>query len=86
MKLEEIITRDNDLGFERDVSVKVRLLDDNGIELNTLEFSEGEPEDMSLGRNMKDAYKVAELVRYAYKLGQTGNKLEFTYEEVKEEE
>lgn len=43
----------------------------------------GEPEDMTLGRDLSDAYSVSKLMQQAYEAGQRGEPFEF--ESVEEE-
>ena len=39
-------------------------------------FGAGEPEDMTLGRDLNDAYNIAEMVKAAYEAGKRGEPLE----------
>lgn len=45
-------------------------------------FGSGEPEDMTLGRDLNDAYSIPEMVREAYLAGKRGEEL--TEEEITE--
>jgi len=60
-----------------DRCVEVSLIDDSGKTLNSVSFSEGEPEDMTLFRDLSDAYDIASLVQAAYDLGREGTVVEF---------
>lgn len=55
-----------------DRRVEVALIDDEGLNVMSVGFSEGEPEDMTLGRDLNDAYSIADLVEKAYELGRDG--------------
>ncbi|QIG62576.1 hypothetical protein [Sporosarcina phage Lietuvens] len=60
-----------------DRRVEVSLIDDEGKTLSSVGFSEGEPEDMTLGRDLNDAYSIADLVEAAYELGRKGVEVDF---------
>ena len=60
-----------------DRCVEVALINEEGKKLMSVSFSEGEPEDMTLGRDLSDAYDIAELVEKAYELGRKGIKVSF---------
>lgn len=86
MKLVQTIYTGHDwMSGEDDVDrcVEVALIDDSGKKLKRVSFSEGEPEDMTLGRDLSDAYDIADLVKKAYELGRSG--IEVSFEEVTEE-
>lgn len=66
-----------------DRRVEVALINDKGKVVHSVGFSEGEPEDMVLYRELEDAYEIAALVKAAYELGRKG--VEVTFEDVTEE-
>ncbi|MET3658484.1 hypothetical protein [Sporosarcina psychrophila] len=55
-----------------DQRVEVALIDDEGLDVMSVGFSEGEPEDMTLNRDLNDAYSIADLVEKVYELGRGG--------------
>ena len=78
MKITEIIYKekdeynDDDINdFRVQVCVKPEIAD--GI---TVSFGQGEPEDMSLDRDLSDAYSIFDLAIMAYVAGKNGEKLE----------
>lgn len=46
----------------------------------TLEFGQGEPEDMTLGRDLRDAYHIKDALIEAYRAGQRGELLKVVEE------
>lgn len=60
-----------------DRRVEVALIDGEGKDILSVGFSEGEPEDMSLYRDLSDAYDIADLVEKAYELGRKGVDVSF---------
>lgn len=54
--------------------------------VNSVSFREGEPEDMTLNRDLSDAYSISGLVRTAYELGRQGAEVEFISKEINEDE
>lgn len=82
MKIVEKITTDDEYGFERDWRIEVFVASEVTDERKSVEFSEGEPEDMNLGRDLSDAYTLVNLIKLAYECGKRGE--EFNLEEVKE--
>lgn len=84
-KLKEVIERWEDWasGEVDDKAISVALLDDDGYVMYLVRFNEGEPEDMTLGRDLYDAYQIADMIKAAYRLGKEGKELEF--ESIEEE-
>lgn len=64
-------------GDDVDRCVEVSLISDEGKKLNSVSFAEGEPEDMVLFRDLKDAYLIYDLVRAAYEYGRKGVEIQF---------
>lgn len=60
-----------------DKCVKVALINGEGKQLNSVSFSEGEPEDMVLYRDLSDAYTIYDLVRDVYEYGRKGIEIQF---------
>ena len=77
--IETIYTGHNWMTGEDDIDrcVKVALINDEGKQLNSVSFSEGEPEDMTLYRDLSDAYTIYDLVRDAYEYGRKGVEIQF---------
>jgi len=81
MKVTEIITRGRE-EYDDDVCVTIKLITDKYT--GGVSFGEGEPEDMSLGRDLSDAYDISSLLKEAYEAGKRGE--EFYFEEISGEE
>ena len=47
-------------------------------------LSEGEPEDMTFGRNLNDVFSIIKMLRLAYEAGKNGESLEYNFEEIKD--
>lgn len=60
-----------------DRCVEVALIDGEGKRLMCVGFAEGEPEDMTLNRDLNDVYSIADLVEKAYELGRKGVDVSF---------
>lgn len=67
-----------------DRRVETAIINTDGTTMNSVEFSEGEPEDMVLFRDLSDAYDIIDLLELAYELGRDG--VEMTVEYNTEEE
>tara|TARA_R110000764_G_scaffold148285_1_gene236213 strand:- start:275 stop:541 length:267 start_codon:yes stop_codon:yes gene_type:complete len=50
---------------------------EHGEEKHSYKVVEGEPEDMSFGRDLEDTYSIKEMIILAHKLGKQGVDLEF---------
>jgi len=57
---------------------------DNG-EKGAISFHEGEPEDMSFGRELSDVFKITNIVKAAYEAGKRGEEFNYEYIEEKDE-
>jgi hypothetical protein len=81
MKITEIITKGRE-EYDYDVCITIELLTDKYT--GGVSFGEGEPEDMSLGRDLSGAYDISSLLKEAYEAGKRGE--EFCFEEISGEE
>lgn len=77
--VQTVYTGHNWRSGEDDVDrcVEVALINDAGKKVQRVSFSEGEPEDMTLFRDLSDAYDIADLVEKAYELGRRGVDVSF---------
>lgn len=66
------------IGEYGDNGISVEIRRDNG-EGETVSFIEGEPEDMSLSRDLIDAYSLVNLVKMAYEAGKEKETINFEY-------
>lgn len=84
-KLKEVIERWEDWGSGEieDKAISIALLDDDDSVMCLVHFNEGEPEDMTFGRDLYDVYQISDMVQAAYRLGKEGKELEF--ESIEEE-
>jgi len=51
---------------------------ESGIK-KSISFNEGEPEDMSFGRDLSDVFNISDLVKAAYEAGKAGEEYHFEY-------
>ena len=79
MKVTEIVRQGE---YGEDAYLEVELVTDQYT--GSVEFGEGEPEDMTLGRDLSSAYSISSLLEEAYKAGQRGES--FSFERIDEEE
>lgn len=79
--VQTIYTGSNWMTGEDDVDrcVEVAIINAEGTTVSSVSFSEGEPEDMTLGRDLNDVYNIADLVETAYQLGRKGVDVSFEY-------
>lgn len=84
MKIVEKVYREDihDTGEEEDVVLDVRILDDEGNSKGVVSLGRGEPEDMTLSRDLGTAYNIADMLKYANKLGLEGKELDLECIEV----
>lgn len=59
--------------LDADSHIEVKLTTDTGVK--TFSIGEGESEDMTLGRDLSDAYGVSEMLKAAYEAGKKGEEL-----------
>lgn len=69
---------DNEYGFVEQIGFEVVIKTEEGS--CSVSFSNGEPEDFSMGRDLNDAYSIPTLVELAYKAGKNGEDLIITDE------
>ena len=79
MKVVETIT-EGEYGEDVNLEVSLETLDFKG----SVSFGSGEPEDMSLGRDLSDAYSISDLLKAAYDAGVRGE--EYHFEQISEED
>lgn len=77
MKIIETISGDEDGDYNIEIEGEI------GGEAFSISFGNGEPEDMTLSRDLSDAYSIADLLENAYKAGKRGE--EFSYQLINEE-
>jgi hypothetical protein len=84
MKVVETTRVGVEYGEERDYGISIEI--ESGVtgEKESASFSEGETEDMTLGRDLSDAYSLYSLVKLAYDCGKRGE--EFNPETITERE
>lgn len=74
MKINTITYRRREWGDElEDYNLEITLTTDKAI--SSVSFSNGEAEDMTLGRDLSDAYSIAKLLQLAYQAGKDGEEL-----------
>lgn len=77
------VTQINRVGeYGHDDLLTVEMVTDTHHE--SISFGEGEPEDMSLTRDLSDAYNISDLLREAWEAGKRGE--EFEFEAIEQEE
>ena len=79
MKIHEIRTVDGFCVYHWALQV-------DGKEVMSMQNLNESPEDAMLGREMKDVFKVKDLMRRAYIAGKNGEEFSFTMEEVVDDE
>lgn len=57
------------------------LVENNEGKQMSVSFGAGEPEDMSLGRDLSDAFRIKELVKFAYECGKNNEDIEVVEQE-----
>lgn len=81
MKILETTTKGE---YGNDYSIEVELITSSCKK--SVSFGEGEPEDMSLSRDLNDAYSISKLLIEAYEAGKRGESFEIKYIEYEEED
>ena len=76
MKITIIHTPDEENEGMRE-GVEVVLLTNEGS--NSVEFRGGEPEDMIVGRDLSDVWRISTLLEMAYNAGKNGETLEIAH-------
>jgi len=81
MKVIETVSKGE---WGNDGRIEIQVVTDTFI--GSVEFGEGEPEDMTLNRDLSDAYNIASLISAAYEAGKKGEIYESVYIDEEEEE
>lgn len=69
-------TREGEYG--EDSHIEIELTTEDGK--LSVDFGEGEPEDMTLGRDLSSAYSIGDMLVAAYNAGKRGETLEIVNE------
>lgn len=69
--------------FERKSSTQIEI---HVNDKRRIRIGEGEPEDMTLGRDLNDALSISDLIKEAYIAGRDGEELEFVSATVEDDE
>lgn len=88
------LVEQDDRNVEDNLMLRVETLSDEdgeyrlNISLNNKNISlgNGEPEDMTLNRDLNDAYKIEDFIKIAYQYGRNGKKLYYSSEEIIDED
>lgn len=79
------ITETHYLGeWDNTTSVEILMKNEDGDEVRFY-LSEGEPEDMTFGRNLNGVHYIAKMLKAAYDAGKRDEKLEYVFEQNKDE-
>lgn len=78
MKIVETTSSDED----GDYAIKVELTTE--ATQTSVGFGNGEPEDMTLGRDLNDAYSISNMLIEAYEAGKRGEEFEYISQEEKD--
>lgn len=79
------ITETHCLGeWDNTTSVEILMKNEDGDEVRFY-LSEGEPEDMTFGRDLSEVFGIAKMLKFAYEAGKRDEKLEYVFEEEKDE-
>nr|DAM45131.1 MAG TPA: hypothetical protein [Caudoviricetes sp.]DAS50713.1 MAG TPA: hypothetical protein [Caudoviricetes sp.] len=79
------ITETHCLGeWDNTTSVEILMKNEDGDEISFY-LSEGEPEDMSFGRDLSEVFGIAKMLKFAYEAGKRDEKLEYVLEEEKDD-
>ena len=79
------ITETHCLGeWDSTTSVEILMKNEDGDEIRFY-LSEGEPEDMTFGRDLSEVFGIAKMLKFAYEAGKRDEKLEYVFEEEKDE-
>ena len=65
-------------------SVEILMKNEDGDEISFY-LSEGEPEDMTFGRDLSEVFGIAKMLKFAYEAGKRDEKLEYVLEEEKDD-
>jgi hypothetical protein len=79
------ITETHCLGeWDNTTSVEILMKNEDGDEISFY-LSEGEPEDMTFGRDLSEVFGIAKMLKFAYEAGKRDEKLEYVLEEEKDD-
>ena len=79
------ITETHCLGeWDNTTSVEILMKNEDGDEISFY-LSEGEPEDMTFGRDLSEVFGIAKMLKCAYEAGKSDEKLEYVLEEEKDD-
>ena len=79
------ITETHCLGeWDNTTSVEILMKNENGDKISFY-LSEGEPEDMTFGRDLSKVFGIAKMLKFAYEAGKRDEKLEYVLEEEKDD-
>ena len=79
------ITETHCLGeWDSTTSIEILMENEDGDEVRFY-LSEGEPEDMTFGRDLSEVFGIAKMLKFAYEAGKRDEKLEYVFEEEKDE-
>lgn len=70
--------------WDNTTSVEILMENEDGDEIRFY-LSEGEPEDMTFGRDLSEVFGIAKMLKFAYEAGKRDEKLEYVFEEEKDE-
>ena len=70
--------------WDNTTSVEILMKNEDGDEIRFY-LSEGEPEDMTFGRDLSEVFGIAKMLKFAYEAGKRDEKLEYVFEEEKDE-
>jgi len=63
---------------------RIRIKIETETSKQSVSFGRGEPEDMSLSRDLSDAYSISDLIKEAYEAGKRGE--DWTFNQVEEKD
>ena len=79
------ITETRCLGeWDSTTSIEILMENEDGDKIRFY-LSEGEPEDMTFGRDLSEVFGIAKMLKFAYEAGKRDEKLEYVFEEEKDE-
>lgn len=79
------ITETHCLGeWDNTTSVEILMKNEDGDEISFY-LSEGEPEDMTFGRDLSEVFGIAKMLKFAYEAGKRDEKLEYIFEKEKDD-
>ena len=79
------ITETHCLGaHDNTLSVEILMKNENGDKISFY-LSEGEPEDMTFGRDLSKVFGIAKMLKFAYEAGKRDETLEYIFEEEKDD-